>query len=154
MKVREMKIIYNLRDATEKEEEGGYLKRISSSGSAMEFFKEIVDDGIETFMVLFLNAQNQVILKKRMTEGTVNSASPFAREIFKVALLCEAASIICGHNHPSGNPRPSPEDKTFTDNLKAAGNIMQIKLLDHIIVGRDLASGVIQHCSFAEEGRL
>jgi DNA repair protein RadC len=69
--------------------------------------------------------------------GTVNHAEPIIREIFHTALQKYAAAIICIHNHPSGNTTPSLEDRIFTRELAAAGKVMGIKVLDHIIVGGD-----------------
>ena len=89
----------------------------------------------EVFKVVFLNTQNQVIEIEEITEGTVNRAAPIIREIFQKALQYFAAAIICAHNHPSGNPEPSREDEAFTEELIKAGNVLQIKVLDHIIIG-------------------
>jgi DNA repair protein RadC len=89
----------------------------------------------EVFKVLLLNSQNQVIDIIEITEGTVNQATPIIREIFQKAMQYFATSIICIHNHPSGNPKPSREDKIFTDELVQAGKVLQIKVLDHVIVG-------------------
>lgn len=89
----------------------------------------------EVFKVVFLNTQNQIIEIAEITEGTVNRAAPIIREIFQKALQRFAAAIICVHNHPSGNPEPSREDEAFTDELIKAGNVLQIKVLDHVIIG-------------------
>lgn len=89
----------------------------------------------EVFKVLLLNSQNQIIDIVEITEGTVNQATPVIREIFQKALQNFASAIICVHNHPSGNPKPSNEDKIFTDELTEAGKVLQIKVLDHVIVG-------------------
>ncbi len=99
----------------------------------------------EVFKVIFLNSQNCVIAIEDIEEGTVNHASPIIREIFQRALQHFAASIICMHNHPSGNSQPSPEDQIFTNRLKESGKILQVKVMDHIIIGDG------QFYSFAEE---
>ena len=101
----------------------------------------------EIFKVVLLNAQNRVIDTVDVEEGTVNYASPVIREIFQVALQHFATSIICVHNHPSGVAEPSREDEVFTQRLNEAGKIMQIKVLDHLIIGND------QYFSFADRGR-
>lgn len=103
---------------------------------------------IEVFKAVFLNSQNRVIEIVDISEGTVNQANPIIREIFKRAIEHFAAAVICVHNHPSGNPLPSPEDRAFTLKLHEAGKIMQIKVLDHIVAGNHC------HYSFAEEGAL
>ena|SRR3989338_6185102 len=98
----------------------------------------------EVFKVVFLNSQNQIIAIEDITEGTVNHASPIIREIFQKALQHFAVSVICMHNHPSGECTPSQEDREFTRKLKEAAEIIQVKLLDHIIIGNNV------HFSFSE----
>ena len=83
-----------------------------------------------------------------MTEGTVNQAAPIVREIFQSALQHFAVSMICVHNHPSGNNQPSPEDRVFTQKLIDAGKTLQIKVLDHIIIGDNC------YHSFGDRGEL
>jgi DNA repair protein RadC len=92
----------------------------------------------EVFKVVFLNSQNRIIAIEDLEEGTVNHAAPIIREIFQRALQHFAVSIICVHNHPAGNITPSIEDKTFTSSLFEAGMIIQIKVLDHLILGNDV----------------
>lgn len=91
----------------------------------------------EIFKAVFLNSQNRIIAIEDIEEGTVNHAAPIIREIFQRALQHFAASIICVHNHPSGVAAPSAEDKIFSDRLFEAGEIMQIKVRDNIIIGDD-----------------
>ncbi|MFH1008997.1 MAG: DNA repair protein RadC [Candidatus Latescibacterota bacterium] len=102
----------------------------------------------ETFKVLFLNAKNRVIAEKNLFEGTLNVSSVYPREVVKSALEHHAASLIFVHNHPSGNPDPSPSDREITEELVFAGCIMQIKVLDHIIIGDN------RYFSFADEGMI
>lgn len=102
----------------------------------------------EVFKAVLLNAQNRIVEIVEVTEGTVNEAYPVIRELFQKALQYFAVSLICVHNHPSGNPQPSQEDRTFTRELVQAGNILQIKVLDHIIIGDD------RYYSFADEKEL
>lgn len=89
----------------------------------------------EVFKIVLLDSQNQIIEIHEITQGTVNQASPIIREIFQKALQYFSASIVCVHNHPSGNPQPSREDKAFTQELVKAGDVLQVKVLDHIIIG-------------------
>lgn len=89
----------------------------------------------EIFKVVFLNSQNRIIAIEDVEEGTVNHAAPIIREIFQRALQHFASAIICIHNHPSGVAEPSPEDNIFSGKLFAAGQIMQIKVMDNIIIG-------------------
>lgn len=89
----------------------------------------------EHFVTMFLNVKNQVMHKQTIFIGSLNSSIVHPREIFREAVKRSAASIICAHNHPSGNPTPSPEDIDVTNRLKEAGFIIGIELLDHIIIG-------------------
>ncbi len=90
---------------------------------------------LEVFKVIYLDGKNQIIDIVEIEEGSTNHANPVIREIFHKALENFASSIICVHNHPSGDPEPSLEDKSFTDSLVEAGKILNIKVLDHIIIG-------------------
>lgn len=89
----------------------------------------------ENFVVLFMNVKNQVLHKQTIFIGSLNASIVHPREIFREAVKRSAASIICAHNHPSGNPAPSPEDIEVTKRLQEAGHIMGIELLDHVIIG-------------------
>ncbi|MFA5403154.1 MAG: DNA repair protein RadC [Candidatus Omnitrophota bacterium] len=91
----------------------------------------------EVFKALLLNSQNRLIEIVELEEGTVNQAHPIIREVFQKALEHFAASLICLHNHPSGDPQPSKEDKEFTQRLSAAGKILEVKVLDHLIFGKN-----------------
>lgn len=122
--------------------------RIKSSKDAVNFLMPRLRDlKFEVFKVLLLDGQSKVKNILDM-EGTVTQASPVIREIISKALQNFAASIICLHNHPSGGPHPSPEDKDFTKELHQVGQIMQIKVLDHIIIGDN------KYFSFADEGLI
>ena len=99
----------------------------------------------EVFKVVYLNSNNRIIDISDAATGTVNHAMPIVREIIHTALQKFAAAIICVHNHPSANISPSPEDKKFTQELSAAGKLMEIKVLDHIIIGDG------NYFSFADE---
>ncbi|NJD37613.1 MAG: hypothetical protein FIA89_04735 [Geobacter sp.] len=89
----------------------------------------------EAFYVLHLNGKNQIIAKELVSLGSLSQAIVHPREVFKGALINNAAAIVAIHNHPSGNPRPSKEDKIITDRLKKSGEILGIRFLDHIIIG-------------------
>lgn len=89
----------------------------------------------EHFITLFLNTKNQIIHRQTIFIGGLNSSLVHPREIFKEAVRRSAASIICLHNHPSGDPNPSKEDIDVTKRLSECGKIMGIELLDHLIIG-------------------
>lgn len=102
----------------------------------------------EVFKVILLNSQNQVIDIVMAHEGTVTMSNVYVREIINLANKFGAAAMIFAHNHPSGEPRPSNEDKEITEELVFAGRIMRIKVLDHIIIGEG------KYFSFADEGLI
>jgi DNA repair protein RadC len=102
----------------------------------------------EVFKVIYLNSSNKIIEISDAARGTVNHAMPIVREIMHAALQKFAAAIICIHNHPSASIAPSSEDKKFTKELTDAGKLMEIKVLDHIIIGGDT------FYSFAQEGMM
>ena len=108
----------------------------------------------ENFKVLFLDAKNQILEEKTLFEGTVDSSAVYPREIIKDALRFEASSLIFVHNHPSGDPEPSLCDKEITRDLVGAARLMQIKVLDHIIIGNNCFfsfsdRGLIEEYEFA-----
>jgi DNA repair protein RadC len=108
----------------------------------------------ENFKVLFLDAKNQILEEKTLFEGTVDSSAVYPREIIKDALRYEASSLIFVHNHPSGDPEPSPCDKEITRDLVFAAKVMQLKVLDHIIIGSNCFfsfsdHGLIEEYEFA-----
>jgi DNA repair protein RadC len=133
-----------------REDEALTLKqKIASAQDIIEILMPQMGDlKTEVSKVVYLNSDNRIIDINDAAQGTVNQARPIIREILHTALQKFAAAIICIHNHPSGNTTPSPEDKTFTSELTAAGKIMGIKVLDHIIIGGDT------FFSFANDGML
>jgi len=102
----------------------------------------------EVFKVIYLNSQNQIIDTTDLSEGTISSSAISPREVMENAIRYHAASLIFAHNHPSGNPEPSPSDKDLTRDLVYAGSIMRIKVLDHVIIGGN------KYFSFAGEGLI
>ena len=102
----------------------------------------------EHFQVLFLNNQHQLLLDDRLFSGTIDGSSVYPREVVKQALYWNAAAVIVAHNHPSGVCVPSEADKAITAKLKQALATVDIRLLDHIIVGH------MDTYSFAEQGLL
>jgi DNA repair protein RadC len=95
----------------------------------------LCDKDREYFILLMLDTKNRVIGMNVVSIGILDSALVSPREVFKAALLANAASVIVSHNHPSGDPTPSAEDKRITQRLVEAGNIIHIAVLDHIIIG-------------------
>jgi DNA repair protein RadC len=125
-------------------------KDILSSPQAVLNFARVKLAGLprEAFLVIFLNNKNRVILCKIIQEGTIDRAIIYPRRLIEEALACHATGVILVHNHPSGEPEPSPEDKQLTRSLLEAARTIDLRILDHIIVGRE------GYCSFLEKGLL
>jgi DNA repair protein RadC len=102
----------------------------------------------EVFMVIYLNTKNEVLHCEPIQEGTVDRAFVYPRKIIEGALARHASSLILVHNHPSGHPEPSEEDRRLTRTIGEATRTMDIRILDHIIVGRE------GHFSFMENQLL
>lgn len=101
----------------------------------------------EVFALLLLDSSHKLIAFKEMFFGTIDSASVYPREIVKAVLEANAAAVILAHNHPSGNAEPSSADKRITKILVDALALIDVRVIDHIIVGRE-------NLSFAEKGLL
>ncbi|HPR82508.1 MAG TPA: DNA repair protein RadC [Pontiellaceae bacterium] len=107
----------------------------------------------EVFWVLLLDTKNRLMLPPcEVSKGTLNSSLVHPREIFKPAVQNSAASIILAHNHPSGDPAPSAQDIRITRKLVEAGKTMEIKVLDHLIIGRKTRDGANDFLSLRETG--
>ncbi|GAB4137246.1 MAG: DNA repair protein RadC [Planctomycetota bacterium] len=102
----------------------------------------------ESFFSLSLDARHRLMGFRVISTGSLDAAPVHPREVFGPAIREGASAIVVAHNHPSGDPVPSPEDRKVTDRLRAAGELLGIELLDHVVVGHD-------HCfSFAEQRTL
>ncbi|MEY2924900.1 MAG: hypothetical protein RLZZ337_1448 [Bacteroidota bacterium] len=124
-------------------------KYIRSSGDAYRFFGAVLQDKIyEEFWILMLARNNKIIKPYKVSEGGVSGTVADPKRIFKVALENNASQLILCHNHPSGNLKPSSEDKRITEKLVNAGKQMDIPIIDHIIVSDR------GYFSFADEGEL
>jgi len=102
----------------------------------------------EVFKAIYLNSRNQIIDTEDLFEGTLESIPVHPREIVENAIQHNTAGVIFAHNHPSGDPTPSKSDKQFTRDLVFIGNIIEVKVLDHIIIGGNI------YFSFADEGLI
>jgi DNA repair protein RadC len=89
----------------------------------------------EQFVCLFLNTKNQVVGRQTLSIGSLNASIVHPREVYRAAIRRSSASILCAHNHPSGDPTPSPEDVALTRRLAEAGTLIGIELLDHLVIG-------------------
>ena len=120
----------------------------SSSAVMQWLFARLKDCDYEVFGVVYLDNQNAIIEMEDMFRGTINQASVFPREVAKRALELNAAGVIYYHNHPSGVAEPSAADRQITKTLKDALNLIDIRSLDHIIIGAG------NFYSFADEGLI
>ena len=126
-------------------------RRVGSSVDASAVLTQYLD-GVdrEHFVVLLLDQKSKIIGIHTVSIGSLTGSIVHPREVFKAAMLSNAASIICGHNHPSGDPAPSYADKEMTIRLVTAGKLLDMPVVDHIIIG----DGTGRYMSFADEGLL
>ena len=123
--------------------------RISSSADLFKHFHPILRDRKqELFKVVLLDAKNTVVKETTVSEGTLTRSIVHPREVFAGAVRESAAAVIFLHNHPSGDPTPSQEDRRLTDRLAEAGRLLGIPVLDHVIIGDG------RYVSFADQGWL
>ncbi|NMX21617.1 hypothetical protein C5S30_04120 [ANME-1 cluster archaeon GoMg4] len=144
-KVAQIKAVHALAEEYLKEK----MKSVSKVRNSKEVFDYLYltmrDLKTEKFKVIYLDNAGQIIGDENLFEGTLNASSVYPREIVKKAVSKNAASLIFVHNHPSGDPTPSESDKAITEDLVYACSLMQIKVLDHIIIGDN------RYFSFADE---
>jgi DNA repair protein RadC len=134
------------RMAAESREDGAPLR--SPRDVVALFAPRLEDLPVEEFHVAVLDAQHRLERDVTVTRGILNSSLVHPREVFREAIAERAASVILVHNHPSGDPMPSADDRTVTDQLVAAGRLLDIPVHDHVIIGRG------RYSSFAEAGLL
>ena len=137
-----------------KEDSNNYLENcevLTSPDRVASALNEIFNLEYQTdehFVMLCLNTKNRIIGAFEVCIGTIDSSLVNIRGIIQRALLCNASRIIIAHNHPSGDPSPSRDDKITTKKIKDVCDLMGISLLDHIIIGED------EYFSFKAEGLL
>lgn len=147
-KVKAIEIITALEIGRRKSlQEALKIVSISSSEDAFQLMHPLLSDLIiEEFWVIFLNKSNGMLGKEKISQGGITGTVVDVRLIFKRALELNAVSIIVFHNHPSGSLKPSEEDVRITKEIKEAGNLLKIMLLDHLVVNQT------SYFSFADEG--
>ena len=119
---------------------------LASPQAAVDFARvKLAGRPHEAFMALYLNAKNEVIEHEIVHEGTVDRAVIYPRRIIESALAHHAAGLILVHNHPSGHPDPSEEDKRLTRAVAEAARTMDIRVVDHVIVGKDGYVSFVEH---------
>lgn len=121
-------------------------KKISAARDVYDFMLGRIPDPLrEHLFVLLLNTKNLVLRHEQVSVGTLNASLIHPREVFKPAIRESCHAIIVVHNHPSGDVEPSNADKQVTSILQEAGNILQIELLDHVIIGTDTYFSFREH---------
>jgi len=141
--------MYELKVVRERRHGYGRRRRITSSRDVYEVFqKRFCSADREEFHVVLLDGKNHLLGFNVVSIGTLNSSTVHPRELFKPAILANAASLIMVHNHPSGDPEPSSEDHEITRRIKDAGELLGIKMIDHVIIGDD------RYLSFADSHLL
>lgn len=108
----------------------------------------LADECVEVFLVMCFTVRQRLLCVHEVSRGSLDSAIVHPREVFKAAMLANAATIALAHNHPSGDPRPSCSDIALTQQLVNAGAVMGISVVDHIIIGEG------SYFSFMEAGQL
>lgn len=124
------------------------IKAVNSPKDIAAYLTNMENLQQEQFRVIALNTKNGILAEKIITQGTVNASIVSPREVFHSAIRNMAASIIIAHNHPSGDPKPSKEDIEVTEAIVKVGDIMNIPVLDHIIMGKN------RFYSFKESGLM
>lgn len=149
IRFKQIKAVYET--FTVREEITNYLKtgsRYSAPKQVYESFSFLMNETKEMFVTVHLDGKNKVICMDVVSVGSLNQSIVHPREVFKSACLSNAAAILCIHQHPSGDPQPSREDREITRRLQEAGELMGIRVLDHIIIGDG------EYLSFVESGLL
>lgn len=123
--------------------------KIVNSADVATFVRSILtDNSREHFVAMYLDSLHRVAAYSIISIGTANMAPAAPREVFQRAILSGAIAIVVAHNHPSGSPHPSDDDRAVTRRLHESGNLLGIRLLDHVIVAD------VSHYSFSEQGDL
>jgi DNA repair protein RadC len=124
-----------------------YVRPLTSAGDVDAFLRdEMLSSDRERFLTLLLDGKNKLLGVEVVSTGSLSSSIVHPREVFKGAILANAAALICAHNHPSGDPTPSAEDRRITERLRRAAEVVGIPILDHVVIGNP------SYYSFADNG--
>jgi DNA repair protein RadC len=124
------------------------LQSVAQAATLLRQYLGAVDR--EHFVVILLDRKHAPIGLNTVSIGSLTASVVQMREVFKPAILANAAALLCGHNHPSGDPAPSREDRALTQRLVDAGKLLGMPLVDHIVIG----DGTTAFFSFADQGLL
>lgn len=142
--LREVELKYKHSDVDDEK----YQKSLTSPESVYQLFNELVYETKEKFIAVMLDNQNQIMCYEMVGLGTVSGCTIRPVEVFRSAIILNSPAMIIVHNHPSGLPKPSASDRLITNKLLEVSKLLDIKILDHVIVG---------HCgfySFSQKGEL
>ena len=129
--------------------DGPWLKRVRTAGDVAEIVRRTDPrDEREHFWAFFLDGKNRIEGLYEGSVGTLTSSLVHPRDVLRPAVVAGAAAVVVAHNHPSGDPTPSPEDREVTRRLVSAGEILGIRVLDHVVIGEHA------HFSFLEKAEL
>lgn len=141
--------MYELRVVRERRPGYGPAKMLSTSAEVYRAFCDRFQrSDREEFLLVPLDGKNRALGFHVVSVGTLTASLVHPREVYKLAILENAAAIILVHNHPSGDPTPSAEDVAITQRLKDAGELLGIRILDHVVIGDD------RYVSFSDDGLL
>ncbi len=139
--------MYELKIIRERKEGYGLRKQFRHAHEVYETFRDrCAQADREEFVVLLLDAKNKLLGFHVVSRGSLTSSIVHPREVFKIAVLGNAAALILLHNHPSGDPSPSAEDMAITTRLCQVGEVLGIKVLDHVVIGDG------RYVSFVDDG--
>ncbi|MQA31759.1 MAG: DNA repair protein RadC [Luteitalea sp.] len=148
MRLRELRLRYVLK----RDHDGQPVmtgRRLGSPPESAAFLIPLLqEEPSEVFVAVFMSTRQRVIAYHEVSRGTIDSTVVHPREVFKAAILANAAALILAHGHPSGDPTPSADDIELTRRLAAAGTLLGIEVLDHLVIGDG------RYVSFKELGRL
>ena len=148
LRIKRIKAVFDT--LTIREEISNYLppsNRFTSPLQIFQMFSFLQQETKEYFLTLHLDGKNRIVCMEEVSVGSLNQSIVHPREVFKSALLSSAAAIVLIHNHPSGDPTCSREDREITRRIKEAGDLLGVRVLDHIIIGDS-------YMSFVEQGLL
>ncbi len=129
-------------------------KFVTEPREAARLFREFIGDAPEEhFCLMVLDARRRVIGLNQVSVGTLSASLVHPREVFRAAILLNAAAVIVAHNHPSGDPAPSSEDREVTRRLQRAGELLGIPVADHVVLGEGVGDS-LRYFSFRDSGLL
>lgn len=128
--------MFELKVVRERRPGYGAGRQVSTSAVVYEAFRDrFARADREEFLTVMLDGKNRALGFHVVSVGTLTASLVHPREVFKAAILANAAAVILVHNHPSGDPTPSAEDVAITERLRQAGDLLGIRVLDHVVIG-------------------